>query len=70
MYELSACTLDFDSREAGLAARGFFRLVRFEAHLPVIVVQARCCLAGKLIDLFLKLSKPPINENKTNPGDH
>ena len=47
-----------------------FRLARVEARLPVIVVQADCCLPGKLVDLSLKLSKPSIDENKTNPGDH
>ena len=54
--------------KAGLAA--VFRLARVEARLPVIVVQADCCLPGKLVDLPLKLSKPSIDENKTNPGDH
>ena len=57
-------------RWAGLGAREFFQLAQFEARLPVIVVQARFCLPGKLVDLFLKLSQPPVDENKTDPGDH
>ena len=55
---------------AGGRLPAVLRLARVEARLPVIVVQADCCLPGKLVDLSLKLSKPSIDENKTNPGDH